>query len=166
MESIDTLVVGAGVIGLACADALAAAGREVVVVEAEPIYGSGVSARNSEVVHSGIYYPPGSTKAAVCVRGRRLLYAFCEAHGVMHRRCGKLVVAADEGQRAELEKLLARGVANGVEDLRLLERAVWFEYLVLPGDTPLAAEMEARPKYRRVNGEDPAPPLRIYRRLR
>jgi L-2-hydroxyglutarate oxidase LhgO len=123
MDDLDTVVVGAGVIGLACADALARAGREVVIVEAEDRYGSGVSARNSEVVHSGIYYTPGSVKAAVCVRGRHLLYQFCEQHGVPHRRCGKLVVATQEGQRAELEQLAARGAANGVDGLRLISRA-------------------------------------------
>ena len=123
MESIDTLVVGAGVIGLACADALARAGREVVVVESEPLYGSGISSRNSEVIHSGIYYPPGSMKARVCMRGKPLLYEFCERHGVPYRRCGKLVVAAHEGQLAELEKLRARGDANGVEGLRVIDRA-------------------------------------------
>jgi L-2-hydroxyglutarate oxidase LhgO len=123
METIDTLVVGAGVIGLACADALARAGREVVVVESEALYGSGISSRNSEVIHSGIYYPPGSVKARVCARGKPLLYEFCERHGVAHRRCGKLVVAAHEGQLAELEKLRARGEANGVAGLRLIDRA-------------------------------------------
>lgn len=123
MESIDTLIVGAGVIGLACADALARSGREVVVIEAEPRYGSGISSRNSEVIHSGIYYPPGSAKARLCVRGRRLLYDFCAEHGVPHRRCGKLIVATHAGQIPDLEKLLARGLANGVEALRLIDRA-------------------------------------------
>jgi L-2-hydroxyglutarate oxidase LhgO len=123
MESIDTLVVGAGVIGLACADALARAGREVVVAESEALYGSGISSRNSEVIHSGIYYAPGSAKARVCMRGKPLLYEFCERHGVAHRRCGKLVVAVNEGQHEELAKLHARGAANGVEGLRLIDRA-------------------------------------------
>lgn len=121
MDSLDTLIVGAGVIGLACADALARAGREVVIVEAEADYGGGVSSRNSEVIHSGIYYPPGSAKARLAVRGKRLLYGFCENSGVPYRRCGKLVVATAEGQVAELERLLARGRANGVEDLRLID---------------------------------------------
>jgi L-2-hydroxyglutarate oxidase LhgO len=117
------VVVGAGVVGLACADALARAGREVVIVESEPLYGSGVSSRNSEVVHSGIYYPHGSVKAGVCVRGRHLLYEFCERQGVPHRRCGKLVVATRDEQRTALADLLARGSANGVDGLRLIERA-------------------------------------------
>jgi len=123
MNIIDTLVAGAGVIGLACADALARAGREVVVVESESLYGSGVSARNSEVIHSGVYYTPGTRKARLCVPGRRLLYEFCERHGVPHRRCGKLIVATREDQRPELEKLHARGEANGVESLRLIDGA-------------------------------------------
>jgi L-2-hydroxyglutarate oxidase LhgO len=123
METIDTLVVGAGVIGLACADALARAGHEVIVVESEPLYGSGVSSRNSEVIHSGIYYPPGSLKARTCVRGKPLLYEFCERHGVPYRRCGKIIVATHEEQLAELETLCARGEANGVEGLRLIDRA-------------------------------------------
>ena len=122
MDVIDTLVVGAGVIGLTCADALARAGREVVVVEADSRYGSGISSRNSEVIHSGLYYAPGSEKARLCVDGRRQLYAFCAEHGVPHRRCGKLIVATQDAQRAELDQLQARGVANGVEGLRLLER--------------------------------------------
>jgi len=123
MDTIDTLIVGAGVIGLACADALARAGHEVVVVESEAAYGSGISARNSEVVHSGVYYAPGSHKARLCVQGRRLLYEFCERHGVPHRRCGKLIVATSEDQRHDLAKLRARGAANGVESLRLIEGA-------------------------------------------
>jgi L-2-hydroxyglutarate oxidase LhgO len=122
MESIDTLVVGAGVVGLACAEALARRGHEVVIVEAESRYGSGVSSRNSEVIHSGIYYTPGSVKARVCVRGKRLLYEFCARHGVPHRRCGKLIVATHEGQVEGLHALLARGRTNGVEALQLIDR--------------------------------------------
>jgi L-2-hydroxyglutarate oxidase LhgO len=123
METVDTLVVGAGVIGLACADALARAGREVIVVESEARYGSGVSSRNSEVIHSGIYYPPGSVKARVCIRGKPMLYEFCEGHGVPHRRCGKLIVATNGAQLDALESLRARGESNGVEDLRRIDRA-------------------------------------------
>ncbi len=122
MDRIDSLVVGAGVVGLAVADALARAGREVVITEAEAIYGSGVSARNSEVIHSGIYYAPGSHKARLCVRGKELLYAFCATHGVPHRRCGKLIVAHLPAQSDDLGGLLRKGEANGVTGLRLLER--------------------------------------------
>lgn len=115
----EVLVVGAGVVGLAVARALARAGREVVVVEAADAIGTGVSARNSEVVHGGMYYPPGSLKAATCVAGRRALYAFCDAYRVPHRRLGKLIVA---DQTEPLAALLARGRSNGVEGLRLLDR--------------------------------------------
>jgi L-2-hydroxyglutarate oxidase LhgO len=122
VESFGTLVVGAGVVGLAVADALARAGDEVVIAECEALIGSGVSSRNSEVIHSGIYYPPGSAKARLCLRGKALLYAFCEAAGVPHRRCGKLIVAPRLDQLAALEALLARGEANGVTGLSLLDR--------------------------------------------
>lgn len=120
MDVIDTLVVGAGVVGLAVADALARAGREVVIAEREPLIGSGVSSRNSEVIHSGIYYAAGSHKARLCVRGKALLYEFCERHGVAYRRCGKLIVATAEDQLPYLQSLAERGAANGVTDLRSL----------------------------------------------
>jgi L-2-hydroxyglutarate oxidase LhgO len=117
----DVLIVGAGVIGLAIARALS--GRSVVVVEARGSFGEETSSRNSEVVHSGIYYPTGSLKARLCVRGRSLLYDFCEARGIGHRRCGKLIVAADESEWPGLEALARKGADNGVEDLRMLSRA-------------------------------------------
>lgn len=120
MDQIDAFVVGAGVVGLAVARALARAGLEVVVVEREGLYGSGVSSRNSEVLHAGHYYDAGSLKAALCVRGRHLLTAFCDRHGVPWQRCGKLVVAGSASEEARLAQLLARGQANGVEDLRLV----------------------------------------------
>jgi L-2-hydroxyglutarate oxidase LhgO len=123
MDRIDALVVGAGVVGLACARALAQAGLEVVVAESGSRIGAGVSSRNSEVVHAGLYYPPGSLKAELCVRGRRLLYDFCAARGVPVQRCGKLVVATREQDAAGLEALAERGRANGVEGLALLTRA-------------------------------------------
>ena len=103
MDRIDCLVVGAGVVGLAVARALAEAGREVVVVDAADGIGTGTSSRNSEVIHAGIYYPPGSLKATLCVRGRELLYPYCEAHGVEHRRCGKLIVATRDEDRPKLD---------------------------------------------------------------
>jgi L-2-hydroxyglutarate oxidase LhgO len=123
MDRIDVLVVGAGVVGLACARVLAQTGREVVIAEGERQFGTGVSARNSEVIHSGIYYPSGSLKAQLCVRGARLLYEFCEQRGVAHRRCGKLVVATREADVPALERLHQRGVANGVDGLGLLSAA-------------------------------------------
>ena len=117
MESIDCLVIGAGVVGLAVARALARAGREVVVVEAENAIGTGTSSRNSEVIHAGIYYPTGLLKTRLCVEGKAMLYAFCRDYGVPHRRCGKLVVAADDSEVAKLAALETQAKANGVDDL-------------------------------------------------
>jgi len=114
MDRIDALVIGAGVVGLAIGRALAAAGRETVVVESADGIGQGVSSRNSEVIHSGLYYAPGSAKAALCTRGRALLYAFCQSHGVAHSACGKLVVASHADQHAALQGLRDRAAAHGV----------------------------------------------------
>ncbi|MEW6694126.1 L-2-hydroxyglutarate oxidase LhgO [Tepidimonas thermarum] len=114
MERVGALVVGAGVIGLAVARALAQAGREVVVLERERTVGTGVSARNSEVIHAGLYYTPGSHKARLCVRGKELLYAYAAERGIGHRRCGKLVVATEPDPMAALASLAARAQANGV----------------------------------------------------
>ncbi len=122
-EKIDCVVIGAGVVGLAVARALAIRGRETLVLEAESAIGTGTSSRNSEVIHAGIYYPPGSAKATLCVSGKRLLYAYCEAHGIEHRRYGKLIVAADQEQVTTLEKIEANARANGVGDLRWLTAA-------------------------------------------
>lgn len=113
----DVVVVGAGVVGLAVARALALSGRDTLVIEAEPTFGSGISSRNSEVIHSGIYYAPGSLKARLCVDGREQLYAYCAARGVPHRQLGKLIVAADEGDVAILERYRALAQANGAGDL-------------------------------------------------
>ena len=120
MDQVDVVVIGAGVVGLAVARALALQGREVVVVEAADAIGTGTSSRNSEVIHAGLYYPPGSLKARLCVQGRDLLYAYCAERGIAHCRCGKLVVATNEAQVAYLHGLLAKGAANGVTDLALL----------------------------------------------
>jgi L-2-hydroxyglutarate oxidase LhgO len=121
MADIDATVVGAGVIGIAVARALALSGRSVVVLEAAEGIGTGTSSRNSEVIHAGLYYPAGSLKARLCVEGRRLLYAYCDARGVPYRRCGKLVVATDEAERAAIEGVWKKGLANGVEELELIE---------------------------------------------
>ena len=123
MDRVDCLVIGAGVVGLACARALALAGREVLVIERETQIGTGISARNSEVIHAGLYYPSASLKARLCVRGRVLLYAYCAERGIGHRRCGKLVVATRAQEVAQLAAMQQRARAEGVDGLRLLSRA-------------------------------------------
>jgi L-2-hydroxyglutarate oxidase LhgO len=114
MDKVDVLVVGAGVVGLAVGRLLARRGLETVVAEAAQGIGQGVSSRNSEVIHAGLYYTPGSAKARLCVRGKELLYALCASHGVPHRACGKFVVATATDQHAALESLQQRARANGV----------------------------------------------------
>jgi L-2-hydroxyglutarate oxidase LhgO len=121
MDQVGTVVVGAGVVGLAIAQELAGAGREVLVLEAAADFGSGISSRNSEVIHAGIYYEPGSLKARLCVEGRALLYEWCAQRGVDHRRCGKLIVATEAGQHVALARIEQRAKAAGVEDLRWLD---------------------------------------------
>ncbi len=120
MDDVDAVVIGAGVVGLAVARALAQAGREVLILEAENAFGTGTSSRNSEVIHAGIYYPTGSLRAQLCVRGKQLLYDFCASHGVAHQRCGKLIVASQADELPALDKLLATAQANGVRDLQRL----------------------------------------------
>lgn len=117
---IDCIVVGAGVVGLAIARALAQSGREVMVVEAAEGIGTGTSARNSEVIHAGIYYPAGSLKAKLCVQGRHMLYAYCAEKGVSHQRIGKLIVATSEEEIAKLDDILSKARVNGVDDMELL----------------------------------------------
>ncbi len=117
MEKIDCIVIGAGVIGLAIARKLARAGREVVILEAGRQIGTGISSRNSEVIHAGIYYPTGLTKTRLCVEGKQRLYQFCADYGVPHNRCGKLLVASHETEIPELDAIAARARANGVDDL-------------------------------------------------
>jgi len=114
---IDCVVIGAGVVGLAIARALAQSGREVLVAEATEAIGTGTSSRNSEVIHAGIYYPAGSLKARLCVRGKHLLYAYCAERGIPHKRLGKLIVATSAEQAAQLEGIAQRARANGVDDL-------------------------------------------------
>jgi L-2-hydroxyglutarate oxidase LhgO len=123
MEQIDTAVIGAGVVGLAAALAVAQRGRSVCVFEREPRPGMGTSTHNSQVIHAGIYYPAGSLKARHCVEGARRLYEFCAQHGVPHRRCGKLIVAHDDHQAEALEAIRKRGETNGVEGLRMVDQA-------------------------------------------
>ena len=114
-------MVGAGVIGLAVASALSRTGREVVILEAERRFGTGISARNSEVIHAGIYYAAGSLKALACVAGRERLYEYCAAHGIAHRRCGKLIVASSAAQLPGLAALHEQARQNGVDDLEWLD---------------------------------------------
>ncbi len=123
MDRVDCIVIGAGVVGLAVARALALSGKEVVIVESSAEIGSATSSRNSEVIHAGIYYAEGSLKARLCVEGRNLLYDYCDRHAVPYSRCGKLIVATGADQRAGLERILARAHANGVHDLALMDRA-------------------------------------------
>ncbi len=123
MEHVDALVIGAGVIGLAVARELALAGREVVVIESAEGIGTGTSSRNSEVIHAGLYYAPGSLKARLCVESREALYRYCAARGIAHLRCGKLIVAVGEDEVPALEKLHAQALANGVTGLRLIDGA-------------------------------------------
>jgi len=115
MDNVDAVIIGAGVIGLAVARALALRGREVIILEAEDHFGTVTSSRNSEVIHAGIYYPRGSLKARMCVAGRDLLYDFCDQYGVPYRRCGKLIVATSESQLAELDKINTAAAGNGVQ---------------------------------------------------
>jgi L-2-hydroxyglutarate oxidase LhgO len=121
LEHADCIVVGAGVIGLACARALAMAGLQTIVLEAESRIGSGVSSRSSEVIHAGLYYAQGSLKATLCVQGRQLLYRYLGERGLPHRRLGKLIVATEDGQLTALADLQRRGLANGVEHLELID---------------------------------------------
>jgi L-2-hydroxyglutarate oxidase LhgO len=121
-DSVDCVVVGAGVVGLAVARALALRGREVIVLEATDAIGTGISSRNSEVIHAGLYYPTDSLKARLCVQGRDMLYAYCADRSLPHRRCGKLLVATSPTQLAGLKSIQARAQANGVLDLQWLTR--------------------------------------------
>jgi glycerol-3-phosphate dehydrogenase len=123
VDRANIVIIGGGVVGCAVARAVSERWSDVFLVEQTPKLGMGASTRNSGVIHSGIYYPPGSLKARLCVAGNRMLYEFCAAHHVPHRNCGKLVVAHDTKQEAELERLAENGRANGVVGLRLVDRA-------------------------------------------
>jgi L-2-hydroxyglutarate oxidase LhgO len=119
----QVLVVGAGVVGLAVARAAALAGYEVIVAEATRGIGNGVSSRNSEVVHGGMYYPTGSLRAYHCPRGRRMLYEFCASHGVPHKKCGKLIVATEDAEVGKMEAILKQGHTNGIENFVMIDGA-------------------------------------------
>ena len=126
VDCVDAVVIGAGVVGLAVARALALspkfAGKELLVLEAASAIGTGTSSRNSEVIHAGIYYPQGSLKAQLCVEGKAMLYDYCTERGIGFNRCGKLIVATTEAQVAQLQGIIAKATANGVYDLVLLTR--------------------------------------------
>jgi L-2-hydroxyglutarate oxidase LhgO len=119
-ETADCVVIGAGVVGLAVARALALRGREVIVLEAAEAFGTETSSRNSEVIHAGIYYVPGSLKGQLCVAGKKMLYRFCDDHGVTYNNCTKLIVATTEAQHATLAAIRANAMGNGVDDLKFL----------------------------------------------
>lgn len=121
-ELIDFTIIGAGVVGLAIAEALAEKNRQVVILEKNDSFGQETSSRNSEVIHAGIYYPKEFLKSRLCLEGNRLLYAWCEKHGVPHRRIGKFIVATNEEECADLEQIKITAEANGVENLELLGR--------------------------------------------
>ena len=116
----ETVVIGAGVVGLAIGRALASAGQQVLVLERHGRIGSETSSRNSEVIHAGLYYPPGSLRAKLCVSGKALLYRFCAENGVAHLKCGKLLVASEDNEVATLDAIAANAKANGVTDLQKL----------------------------------------------
>ena len=122
-DQLDCVVVGAGVVGLAVGRSLAKAGREVVVLEAEPEIGMHTSSRNSEVIHAGLYYPEGSLKAELCVNGKKMLYDYCEQRHIPFQRIGKLIVAAHEEEQERLLAVRSQAEKNGVMDLRLVEQA-------------------------------------------
>lgn len=119
-ESVDCVVIGAGVVGLATARALAQSGREVIILESADMIGSETSSRNSEVIHAGIYYPIGSLKAQFCIDGKNALYRYCADHGVPHRRCGKIIVATAEDQVPAMHEIKERAAKCGVTDLEFL----------------------------------------------
>lgn len=120
-EKVDCLVIGAGVVGLAVARALALKGREVLVVESASTFGTATSSRNSEVIHAGIYYPRNSFKARFCVRGREMLYEYCSKHGIPHKQTGKLIVASRYSEISKLHDIMNRGIQNGVDGLRMMD---------------------------------------------
>jgi glycerol-3-phosphate dehydrogenase len=122
-EQANIVIIGGGVVGCAIARALSLQWNDVFLLEAQPKLGMGASSRNSGVIHSGLYYPPGSLKAKHCVRGNRLTYEFCKANGVPHRNTGKLVVASSPADAEKLSALVENGRVNGVENLRIVDRA-------------------------------------------
>ena len=157
METVECLIVGAGVIGLAVARALALAGREVIVGESESGIGQGVSSRNSEVIHAGIYYPTGLDKTRLCVDGKAMLYAFAQEFGVSHKRCGKLLVAVNEGEVGKLAALKAQAEANGGFRREVQPRRQhWFL------NRKSGSHSEPPPSARFPRDKDGAAPMRLF----
>jgi L-2-hydroxyglutarate oxidase LhgO len=122
IENIGAVVIGAGVIGLACARELSMHGIETLIIERHDGIGQEISSRNSEVIHAGLYYPPDSLKASLCVKGNRALYNYCAQRGIAHKRCGKLIVATTPAQEDKLAQLLDQARSNGVADVRMITR--------------------------------------------
>jgi L-2-hydroxyglutarate oxidase LhgO len=122
LAEIDVAIIGAGVIGLATAREITQGKKQVFVFEKNRTFGLETSSRNSEVIHAGIYYPEDSLKARLCIEGKNLLYNFCDKHNIAHKKCGKIIVAADENEISWLEELHKQGTKNGVDDLVLLSR--------------------------------------------
>jgi len=122
MKKADIVIIGAGIVGLAIATAVSKKGRTVIVVEKENSFGQGASSRNSEIIHSGIYYRQGSLKADLCIKGKNLIYSFCREQNIPFRKTGKLIVATDDSESEEIDGLFENGKANGVGDLRLLDK--------------------------------------------
>lgn len=120
-ERVECVVIGAGVVGLSVARELALRGREVLVLDSAPTFGTATSSRNSEVIHAGIYYPPNSLKAIFCVRGRELLYKYCSQRQIPHKQIGKLIVATASSEIQKLHNIMDCGIKNGVEGLVMME---------------------------------------------
>ncbi|XP_074276151.1 L-2-hydroxyglutarate dehydrogenase, mitochondrial [Silene latifolia] len=120
-EKVDCVVIGAGIVGIAIARELSLKGRQVLVLDSSNTFGTGTSSRNSQVIHAGIYHPPNSFKAKFCVKGRELMYRYCSERDVPHKQVGKLVVATSESEIPKLNEILARGIENGVDSLRMIE---------------------------------------------
>ena len=116
----DAIIIGAGIVGLAIAQRLSKNVDSILLVEKEKTFGRHVSSRNSEVIHSGIYYPQNSLKAKLCIEGNKMLVAFAQKYAIHHKICGKLVVISDPSDKAKLESLMENGIKNGVEGLQLL----------------------------------------------
>ena len=122
MDEVKITIIGAGVVGLAIAAELSLEHEDIVVLEKHEKFGQETSSRNSEIIHSGIYYPPNSLKAKLCVEGARLIYEYCEAHSIPYSKLGKLIIATNESELTNLKELYNTGIQNGAKGLRLIEK--------------------------------------------